>query len=76
MSLSSTRKSANAYVAHVHFASNSTAFNISYCDVAKQNVLHCENDARNQTCELFIGNNTQLVSYIAADLTKLGYTQF
>ena len=75
MSVSDCRKSANSVVGHVHYASKSTTFNIEWCDVSKQYVLHCENDARRQTAELFIGNHQTVVYMVISDLVKPGHKQ-
>lgn len=73
MSLSSTRITANSVVAHVHFASISTQFNVSFDKNAGQHVLFCMNDDKKSTCELYVGPHQETVDYITADLIKLGY---
>ena len=76
MTLSSSRKTANAVVSHVHFASITTKFNVSFDKNAGQHVLFCMNDDNKSTAEFFVGPTQDTVDYITADLAKLGYTQF
>jgi len=75
MSLSSTRITANKVVSHVHFASKTTKFNISFDKDAGQHVLFCMNDNNKSTAELWVGPHQATVDYITADLNMLGYKQ-
>ena len=75
MSLSNSRKTANSVVGHVHYASISTKFNMSFDKNAGQHVLFCTNDDNKATCELYIGAHQSTADMVIADLVKLGYTQ-
>ena len=76
MSISNSRITANAVVNHVHFASVSTMFTVSFDKNAGQNVVSCINDNNKTTAEFFVGPQQDTVDYITSDLAKLGYTQF
>ena len=75
MSLSNSRKTANSVVGHVHYASISTKFNMSFDKDAGQHVLFCMNDDNKATCELFIGAHQTTAYMVISDLVKLGYKQ-
>ena len=76
MTLSDSRITANQVVSHVHFASKTTKFNVSFDKNAGQHVLYCQDDNNKSTCEFFVGAHQTTVYLIIKDLAKLGYTQF
>ncbi|MCP3660731.1 MAG: hypothetical protein GY830_10675 [Bacteroidetes bacterium] len=76
MKLSESRIIANKVVAHVHYASNTTQFNVSFDKDAGQHVLFCMNDDKKSTAEFFVGAHQTTVYLIIKDLAKLGYAQF
>jgi len=75
MSVSDCRKTANTAVSHVHYASKTTQFNMSFDKDAGQHVLFCMNDDNKATCELFIGAHQTTAYMVISDLVKLGYKQ-
>ena len=76
MTISQSRITANSVVSHVHFASITTKFNVSFDKDAGQHVLFCMNDDNKSTAEFFVGPQQDTADYITADLTKLAYKQF
>lgn len=73
---SAPRITANRAVAHVHFASISTKFNVSFDKDSGSHVIFCMDDDNKSTCELHVGQYAETVQFIKADLLKLGYKQF
>lgn len=76
MSISESRKTANSVVSHIHFASKTTKFNVSFDKDAGQHVVYCQDDNKKSTCEFFVGPQQATVYLIIKDLAKLGYKQF
>ena len=73
MILSKPRKKANDIVAHVHFASKSTQFNVSFDNDTNKFIMLVMDDSRKSTCEFHMTH--QVRNLAVADLIKLGYTQ-
>ena len=76
MTISDSRITANQVVSHVHYASKTTQFNVSFDKDAGQHVVYCQDDNKKTTCEFFVGAHQATVYLIIQDLAKLGYTQF
>ena len=74
MSLPTSRKTANAVVSHVHFASKTTQFNVSFDKDAGKYVLFCMNNDYKSTCEFHLDEQTR--NLVVADLSKLGYVRY
>ncbi len=73
MSLSTFRKTANTVVSHVHYASVSTKFEVSYDKNMGQYIVYCQNNDNKSTCELTIGPHYACAYMVITDLIKLGY---